>query len=76
MATKKERSFEDSIKELEEIVKKLESGECKLDEAIKEYTKGMELAKFCGDKLNEATENINKILTENGKLEDFNIPNN
>ena len=73
---KKEESFEESIKKLEEIVKKLESGSCSLDESIKEYTEGMRLAKICGDKLNEATENINKILTENGKLEDFDIPEN
>ena len=73
---KKELSFEDSIVKLEEIVKKLESGECSLDESIKEYTEGMRLAKFCGDKLNEATENINKILTEQGKIEDFDIPEN
>lgn len=72
----KNLSFEESIEKLEEIVKKLESGECSLDESISKYTEGMRLAKFCGDKLTEATENINKILTEQGKLEDFDIPQN
>ena len=72
MKTKNE-TFEESITKLEEIVKKLEAGNCTLDESIKEYTEGMRLAKFCGDKLNEATESINKILTEQGKLEDFDI---
>ena len=76
MKEKKELSFEESILKLEEIVKKLESGECSLDESINEYTEGMRLAAFCGNKLNEATENINKILTEQGKLEDFDIPEN
>ena len=34
----------------------------------------MRLAKVCGDKLNDATLKINKILKEDGKLEDFEIP--
>ena len=33
----------------------------------------MKLAKFCGEKLNDATKKVNKILAENGKLEDFNV---
>lgn len=72
---KEELSFEDSMSKLETIVKELESGSLTLDESIEKYTEGMKLAKSCGDKLNSATDKINKILTENGKLEDFEIPN-
>ena len=36
----------------------------------------MKLAKTCGDKLNDATSKVNKILTENGTLEDFEIKDN
>ena len=36
----------------------------------------MQLAKICGDKLNNAKESINKILTENNTLEDFSIEEN
>ena len=71
MESKKEISFEDKIRELEEIVKELESGEVNLDEAIDKYTKAMKLAKECSDRLNKATEKVNKILKENGELEDF-----
>ena len=71
MESKKEVSFEDKIRELEEIVKELESGEVNLDEAIDKYTKAMKLAKECSDRLNRATEKVNKILKENGELEDF-----
>ena len=46
----KELSFEDKIRELEEIVKELESGEVNLDDAIEKYTKAMKLAKECSDK--------------------------
>lgn len=71
---KEEKSFEEAITKLESIVKELESGNCTLDESIEKYTEGMKLAKICGDKLNNATEKINKILKENGTLEDFEVP--
>lgn len=71
---KKEQTFEQSIVELETIVKKLETGSCSLDEAINLFTDGMKLAKYCGDELSNATEKVNKILTENGTLEDFETP--
>ncbi len=70
----KEMTFEEGIKELDAIVKKLESGACSLEDAIEEWTKGMNLAKTCGDKLNAATEKVNKILTDNGELKDFETP--
>ena len=74
MASKeKEVSFEDKIRELEEIVKELESGEVNLDEAIEKYTKAMKLAKECSDRLNSATEKVNKILKENGELVEFEV---
>lgn len=74
MATKKEElSFEDSLKNLELIVKDLENGNVALDDAINKFTEAMKLAKTCNDKLTSAEENVNKILKENGKLEDFSI---
>lgn len=70
----KEKTFEQNITELETIVKELETGSCSLDDAIEKFTNGMKLAKACGDKLNAATEKVNKILTENGELKDFETP--
>ena len=70
---KKDMSFEEAFFQLEEIVKKLENGKIELDESMKLYAKGMELSKYCDEKLSSATEKVNKILSENGKLEDFNI---
>ncbi len=69
----KASNFEDKIKELEAIVKELEAGEVNLDAAIDKYTKAMKLAKECSDKLNSATEKVNKILKENGELAEFKI---
>ena len=69
----KENNFEDKIRELESIVKELEGGEVNLDDAIEKYTKAMKLAKECSSQLNKATEKVNKILKENGTLEDFSV---
>lgn len=70
---KEEVTFEEKIKLLEEIVKELETGEVPLDEAINKYTEAMKLAKDCSDKLNKVTEKVNKIMLENGKIEDFTV---
>ena len=69
----KEKSFEESLESLENIVKALESGSVSLDDAISKFTEAMELSKNCNAKLKNAEENVNKILKENGKLEDFKI---
>ncbi len=70
---KEEKTFEENITNLEAIVKDLESGSVPLDDAINKFNEAMKLAKECNDKLKNAEDNINKILKENGKLEDFNI---
>lgn len=73
MSEKKEMKFEDQVRELEKIVSELESGELGLDEAIVKYTEAMKLIEFCEKKLNSATETINKLVEENGKITDFKI---
>ena len=73
MSEKKEMKFEDQVRELEKIVSELESGELGLDEAIVKYTEAMKFIDFCEKKLNSATETINKLVEENGKITDFKI---
>ncbi len=70
---KKEVKFEESLSKLEKIVSELEEGEVDLDAAIDKYTEAMKLAKECSNKLKKAEENVNKIINENGKEEDFTI---
>ena len=53
MAKKEEKTFEEELLELEDIVKKLESGEVPLDDAIKEFTKAMELSKKSAPNISE-----------------------
>ncbi len=69
-------SFEKSLEKLESIVHELESGNIELESAIEKYTEAMKLVKSCSDKLNEATKKVNKILTENGELADFDLSEN
>ena len=69
----KEMKFEDKIRELEKIVTELENGEVSLDDEIDKYTIAMKLAKECSDKLTEVSDKVNKIMLENGKLEEFNV---
>ena len=69
----KEKTFESALSNLEEIVKELESGNVDLENAIKKYTEAMELAKFCSEKLKDATDRVNKILTETGELKEFKV---
>ena len=70
---KKTKNFEESLAELEMIVKELESGNVDLDNAINKYTEAMKLAKFCSERLNDATKKVNKILTEDNELKDFDV---
>ncbi len=67
------KTFEESLNELEQIVKELESGNIDLDKSIDKYTEAMKIASYCGDKLSNATKKVNKILKDNGQLEDFEI---
>lgn len=63
-------SFEDALGELETIVRDLESGSRKLDEAIDAYERGATLKKYCEGKLSEAQTRIDKIsLSPDGTLQ-------
>lgn len=53
--------FEDALNELEQIVRSLESGDGKLDDAIVAYERGAALKKHCETKLAEAKNRIERI---------------
>ena len=66
-------TFEENLKELENIVEQLESGEVDLERSVKLYEKGMLLKKLCDEKLKKVELQIKKIKLENNKIikEDF-----
>jgi exodeoxyribonuclease VII small subunit len=55
-------SFEDALGELEQIVRKLETGNAKLDESIVAYERGALLKRHCEAKLREAQARVEKIV--------------
>jgi exodeoxyribonuclease VII small subunit len=58
--------FEELLKELDEIVKQLESGTLSLEQAIEKYQRGMELSALCKEKLLNAKELVvQKMKSEN-----------
>ena len=71
MMENKELSFEECLKELEEVVNKLESKDISLDDAVKYYQKGLELSKRCYEIFNQTQELIVKKV-EGNTITDFN----
>ncbi len=58
------KTFEQSLKQLEEIVAELESGEMPLESAIKKFEEGMELSRFCAQKLEETERRITILMKD------------
>jgi exodeoxyribonuclease VII small subunit len=57
-----EMSFEEALAELQALVKTLEKGDAKLDDAIQSYERGAALKRHCERKLREAQEKVDKIV--------------
>jgi len=57
-------SFEEAIKELTDIVGKIEQGEIALQDSLQQYERGMALIKHCRTILKQAEERIEKISKE------------
>lgn len=55
-------SFEDALAELQTLVKSLEKGDSKLDDAIAAYQRGVNLKRHCEAKLREAQLKVEKIV--------------
>jgi exodeoxyribonuclease VII small subunit len=57
-----QKTFEQSMKQLERIVQELEGGDLPLETAIKMFEKGMKLTKFCSEKLDETEKKVSILL--------------
>ena len=58
---KKTKSFEEALSRLEEIVDAMEEGELSLDETVKLYEEGVEMASVGSDKLSGARQQISLL---------------
>jgi len=57
-----QKTFEQSLKQLERIVQELEDGDLPLEKAIKKFEEGIQLTKFCSQKLDETEKKICILL--------------
>ncbi len=56
------KNFEDALKRLETIVDDLEQGDVPIEDTIKMFQEGVEIARFCKEKLKSAENEIQKIV--------------
>lgn len=61
-------TYEQAIKELEEITEKLNEGKVPMSEAVKLFDRGVELSKFCYKELNNLKGKVTTIKEELGAL--------
>jgi len=57
-----QKTFEQSMKQLERIVQELEGGDLSLETAIKKFEEGMKLTAFCSKKLDETEKKVSILL--------------
>jgi exodeoxyribonuclease VII small subunit len=58
------KTFEQALKQLEQIVQDLESGDIPLEKAIKKFEEGIELSKFCAEKLDESEKRVTMLTQD------------
>ncbi|WP_157061961.1 exodeoxyribonuclease VII small subunit [Alicyclobacillus ferrooxydans] len=61
-------TFEQAMKQLEETVRKLESGDLPLGESIDQYKQAMSLVQFCRQQLDKAELEIVQLIEQDGSV--------
>ena len=72
------KTFEQAMKQLEQIVQELETGDMPLETALKKFEEGIQLSKFCTEKLDESEKRITILMQDAaGNISDmpFGVPN-
>lgn len=62
---KQNLSYEEALSELENILESLENGDLSLNDSLNEFSKGIELYKYCYELLNKAEGKV-KLILDNG----------
>lgn len=62
-----EKSFEEALARLENIIEKLDRGELKLEESLRLFEEGIGLARYCNSKLDEAQGRVELLLDVDGE---------
>ena len=62
------KTFENALEKLDRITEELEQGDLGLDNSLKKFEEGVQLVKFCNEKLEEARGQVDLLLKKNDKL--------
>lgn len=62
----KKTAFEDNIKRIEEIIRKIEGSQISLDDSVKYFEEGMKLIKECEIKLESTKQKVVKLVSKDG----------
>jgi exodeoxyribonuclease VII small subunit len=58
------KTFEQSLKQLEQIVQELEAGDLPLEKAIKKFEEGIQLSRLCSQTLDKTEKKISILLKD------------
>lgn len=58
--------FEDSLKQLEDLVERLESGEVSLEDSLQDFERGVALVHTLRERLDQAQQRVDKIVEQEG----------
>ena len=65
-----EKNFETALEDLEQVVEQLESGDLALEDSLAAFEKGVGLAKYCNQKLNDVEKKVELLIKDKeGKLQ-------
>lgn len=68
-----EKSFEENMEQLENIVTELEKGELNLEESVKKFEQGINISKKCNDILEKAEKKITILLRRDDEIKEENF---
>lgn len=71
-----QQSFEESLAQLETLVKSLEGGDLNLEEALKTFEQGIKLSQHCQQALQAAEQKVDMLVDEKGNLTTTPFPEN
>ena len=65
----KELDFEAAIKELENLVERMEQGDQNLEQSLKDFERGVELTRTCQQALKQAEQKVQTLLAQNAEAD-------
>jgi exodeoxyribonuclease VII small subunit len=68
------KTFEMAMKQLEQIVQDLETGDMPLEKAIKKFEEGIQISKYCSEKLDESEKRITLLMRDSDGKKVSEIP--